>query len=195
MSDDKPGLPSEPDVSWAFVGFLVVVAELLLLALLPTFDRYYERVATAIVLWAILGIPVVFVVAILMSRRRFRADIPTSATPERPRFRFSLWTLFAAVTVTALLLYPLSWIQQRHAILARGSGSQHWREDGGTIPILLLLFFEPGYYSVVIRFYADNAGERLTPDQQREVQRAKKLFPEATHVRGVVFSSALDPGQ
>ena len=149
---------------------------------------------TAILLWAIIGIPVSIVVAFLMVRRASRTDIPTSPTPNRRRFRFSLWTLFAAVTVTAFLLYPLSWIQQRHAILARGRGSEFNWDEGGFAPILLAMFCEPGYYSVVVRFYDDNAGGPLTPDQQREVDRARRLFPESIHVRGVVFSPAMDPG-
>ncbi len=106
-------------------------------------------------------------------------------------FQWSLRTLFAVVTAAAILLYPISWIQQRHAILTTGHGVEIIeREERDDRPIVLRLFFEPAYYSVVVRFYADNSSSQLTADQQREVQRVKKLFPEATHVTGVVYSSA-----
>jgi hypothetical protein len=109
------------------------------------------------------------------------------AKPKRRWFRFSLRTLFALVTLCALLscwtVYQLNWIRQRH--LALDWLEQHWvsvRFNGGNKPPLALRFFgEPNTPDMTIRLDEHEDGQKLL--------EARRLFPECNFQPEIYYVS------
>ena len=105
------------------------------------------------------------------------------APPRRRRFRFSLRTMFVAVTLLAIPLgwaaYSLNWIRQRHEMLRR--------TDIGIVPNFysprlsapggLWLFGETGIQSLHVS---------APPYLPEEVDRLHRLFPEA-QIEDILF--------
>lgn len=106
--------------------------------------------------------------------------------------RFSLRTLFVAVTVLALALwYPLHWIHQRHKLLddnfarMKQVGVPYWdihgrfellvRNPPARAPWLLRLFGEKPVDSVTMLYIVEKPPRKVTWDMMRD----KRLFPEA----------------
>lgn len=113
----------------------------------------------------------------------FRFPIPMTA-PKRRWPRFSLRTLFVAVTVFGCWLgYELNWIRQRHAALVKWDDSE-FLVPPPTAPGLLRLFGEPGYGYISISFeWHDGAlSGTLTEQEEAEIKMARRLFPEAKMV-------------
>ncbi len=117
------------------------------------------------------------------------ADSLTIAS-ERRWPRFSLRTLFIAVTVFACWLgYEFNWIHQRHRALSSGRftgdrklvtalGKGSGLPTSATAPGLLWLFGEPGYASIGI-MVPERIPFELTVAEQSEFDRVAQLFPEA----------------
>jgi len=114
-----------------------------------------------------------------------------STAPKRRWFSFSLRTMFVIVTLFGCWLgYELNWIRQRDALVAKNQALdlkvEH--EEGAwalltfktlRAPGLLWMFGEEPLSDLEIIFIGD--GQRpLTAEEQRELERAKNLFPEAT---------------
>jgi hypothetical protein len=112
-----------------------------------------------------------------------------SESAKRLWFRFSLRTLFVAVTLVAVCLaYPLNWIYQRHKLLndnaalisSMGVADDLWnfrypgRLQPAKAPAILALFGERPVESLTLQFVVD-APPKGVP---AEVERAKRLFPE-----------------
>jgi hypothetical protein len=102
--------------------------------------------------------------------------------PQRRWFRFSLRTLFLIVTVFGCWLgYELNWIRQRHALLADSPkwGSYVWpKAPVPAAPGLLWMFGEKGHSYLGLTM-PENRADRNLAEQERELKRAKELFPEA----------------
>jgi hypothetical protein len=118
--------------------------------------------------------------------------------PKRRWFQWSLRTLFVVVTLFGCWLgYEWNWIRQRHALVTRQqalaadaaleagpkSGSA-WTLSFTTAstvaraPGLLWIFGEEPLSDLEVIFIDD--GQRdLTVQQHREIEQAKRLFPEA----------------
>ncbi len=108
--------------------------------------------------------------------------------PKRRWFRFSLRTMFVVVTVLAVLLgwivYQFNWIRQRHELLAEQDAvTQQLRlvlmphfvvKTRG----MLWLFGEEGRGNVDL--VLDGRDPSRPPDTEKELERAKRLFPEST---------------
>jgi hypothetical protein len=109
------------------------------------------------------------------------------------RFAFSLRALFVVVTVAGICLgwlaYELNWIRQRHALMAKqealAAEVEPEQDVNGFLlftdlsaPGLLWIFGEEplGYLEVI--FIGDKQ-RALTHQELREVEQAKRLFPEA----------------
>ena len=102
-----------------------------------------------------------------------------AVAPKRRWFRFSLRTLFVAMTLLAAWLgYHFNWIRQRHAALVfegRAEASMVTPNGPKTViitsqaPWPLNWMGEPGHTALIV-------GGRTEPE---EVERIRKLFPEA----------------
>ena len=106
-----------------------------------------------------------------------------TTTPRRRWFRFSLRTLFVVVTVFAAWLgWELNWIRERR-LIANGAprwvvfdtqlGTQHLVQPKA--PGILWIFGEPGYAAVRLVVCIDDQNG----DEDKEIMRAKGLFPES----------------
>ena len=110
-----------------------------------------------------------------------------SEIPKRRWFRYSLRTLFVGVTVFACWLgYQLNWIRQRHEFVGQrltpAGHSLYPRivsTGGGAAgaPRTLRLFGERGYAHISISLF--QGGQDHPPDDRRELEMARRLFPEA----------------
>jgi hypothetical protein len=120
-------------------------------------------------------------------------------SPTKPRrrwFQFGIGTMFVVVTVFAVFLgYHLNWIRQRHEFIAeqqRRSGSDVSVVDTNvsddvTVPApgLLALFGEHGVVQLGVIIDSDGIpldGPLPVAADEVRIQRARKLFPEATLV-------------
>ncbi len=121
-----------------------------------------------------------------------------NAAPTRRWFRFSLRTLFVVLTVSAVFLgwfaYQLNWIRQRreflksqNAIAARNPAligtPIRWPVDA---PGLLWLFGERGQGHLTLAIVRDGESE---PDVSIEIEKARRLFPEAVACSATVVDS------
>ena len=110
---------------------------------------------------------------------------------KRRWFRYSLRTLFVAVTILGVWLFPqLKWILDRHAALAWvGTQAEHWQKlpvsqrayFGVAAPWQIRMFGEPGVERISVVVESDEVAAR-----QQELER---LFPEAE-----VFVLTMGPG-
>ena len=112
--------------------------------------------------------------------------------PKR-RWFFSLRTLFVVVTVVDAVLgwviYELNWIRQRHALLADFPRWSAYPVGGKpSAPGLLWLFGEHGRSIVTLVVLVDDPS--LPIDTKADIQRAKRLFPEARVEYAVIPTSA-----
>jgi len=122
--------------------------------------------------------------------------MPTSTPTRRRRFRFSLRTMIVAVTLAAVFIgYHVNWIHERRAVAdARKSTwcrSLYFSDIDRIIkprpcaPGLLWLFGECGVVSCTMFFgyepkeHFTYHNRDLTPLEEAEVSRIKRLFPEA----------------
>jgi hypothetical protein len=119
-------------------------------------------------------------------------------TPKRRWPRFTLRTLFAAVTVLGMglgwVVYQLDWIRQRRDIIARPdilSWSRFSVEPLAQPPWPLRPFGARGFYLVSLIIVDDDRAitnemdvtaddSRLTPKERDEVLKLGRLFPEAS---------------
>jgi hypothetical protein len=112
----------------------------------------------------------------------------TNASPTR-RFRFSVRTLFVAVTVLGVWIgYQCNWIRERRAAAMRTESPElhcvPTDEDEGLYtlprprPFVLWLFRQPTYASVSVLF-EQRPGGVLDAEQLQEFRRLIALFPEA----------------
>jgi hypothetical protein len=122
--------------------------------------------------------------------------------PRRRWFQFGLSTVFVVMTSLAVFLaYNVNWMRQRRAlVVAPGDADTRYFIDpedpfgdgpppAPRAPGLLRLFGESGHSDILVRFgdpFADNEvrwkDRNLTRSEQAEVDRVRRLFPEA-HVR------------
>jgi hypothetical protein len=128
--------------------------------------------------------------------------------PKRRWFSYSLRTLFVVVTVFACWLgYQLNWIRERHALLSRPhavsyvSGVDGLSPDQVPAPLSLRAFGERGCWLLYLTFVDDERGSNcdsnepeersrlLNPNELLEIERARRLFPEASVVAGGVFGT------
>jgi hypothetical protein len=155
----------------------VAFGDTILYAHWTTFAAFGVLVATvsAVVTWLLFG----------------KGD--NAPAPNRRWSRFSLRTLFVVVTVFAIAAgwigRSLDWMRQRHEAVEQWVAST---EDDFSVdrngliveppvrnaPGMLWVFGEPGYAWIKLSFPIRHGWE-LTDDQQSEVERIKKLFPEA----------------
>jgi hypothetical protein len=113
------------------------------------------------------------------------------AAPVRRRFRFTLRTLFVVVTIFACWLgYELNWIRRRHELLAKHAAlalvvkenPEVWLFNvyvPQPVPGLLWLFGEEPVEALELIFISDIREREPTADEQREIDLARRLFPEA----------------
>jgi hypothetical protein len=100
--------------------------------------------------------------------------------------------MFVVVSLFALWTgSKLNWIRQRHELLekhyALAMATEFTLQDGeGTIyctfsraPGLLWIFGEQSIGGVELTFIGDRGNRKLSRDQQREIELAHELFPEA----------------
>ena len=107
--------------------------------------------------------------------------------------RFSLRTLFVAVTVLACwMAYEVNWIRQRHVFLDEQERLSRMHEWPATVPGpkglgavrapgLLWLFGEPGigaYYVLITVNQLDEFGDQFDWESHQTMRKAKRLFPE-----------------
>ena len=103
-----------------------------------------------------------------------RVGDPLAMTATKRGWSFSLRTLFVVVTMAGCwLAYHVNWIHQRHALQASGQVEV----VGRTIPAPGLLGWlgEPGHEAVFLYLQ----GPTSTPDENREIESIRRLFPEA----------------
>jgi hypothetical protein len=108
------------------------------------------------------------------------------------RLSISLRKLFLIVFLCAMacwLYLKIDWIRQRRSVVegrcgyAVGTNTVH---PAPSAPGMLWLFGENGYELITIKFDGVE-GADLTSDQQKEVNRVRKLFPESSEIRGLVW--------
>jgi hypothetical protein len=115
--------------------------------------------------------------------------------PKRRWFRFSLRTLFVVVTVLGCWLgYELNWVRERRLFIAdeisarqRHPTSYTWdaivmnvrKTPTPKAPGRLWAFGEAGHPNICVLIEAESV-EHLTNRDQDRVQKARKLFPEAS---------------
>jgi hypothetical protein len=105
---------------------------------------------------------------------------------------FSLRRLFLLVLLAAVGCWcatELRWLVQRRHVIDSHRG--FWIDTntvypGPRAPSVLWLFGEPGYERITIKFDGPTRGTALTSDQQDELTRIRRLFPEA-EVDGLVW--------
>lgn len=116
----------------------------------------------------------------------------------RRRFAFGLRTVFIVVAIFAVpcgwFAYQLSWLRERHAVLARPDVESYYIGFGTpsrSAPWPLRMFGEAPYLSVTIVIVdpdrtANEEGERvarddarLTPCEREYLGQIHRLFPEA----------------
>jgi hypothetical protein len=110
----------------------------------------------------------------------------------RKWFRFSLTTLFALVTIVALILtFELNWIRQRREFVEAEKAIHQQRDVAMAIlntyptepkpraPSLLWLFGEEGHANVYV-LGQELDSQKCTVSDMERLHTAKELFPEAT---------------
>lgn len=104
--------------------------------------------------------------------------------PKRRWFRFGLATMFVVIAALASWIgYGTNWIRQRHNALAIG-GVEIADDPFASAPIsvpapgLLRLLGERGYSD--LSFKCSRGDFELTPDEKNELDRLRRLFPEAS---------------
>jgi len=106
---------------------------------------------------------------------------------------FSLRRLFLLVLLCALgcwFAIEIRWLGQRRQVIeGRGGFSTDTNTvyPGPRAPSLLWLFGEPGYERLTIKFDGPMPGAGLSANQQDELTRIRRLFPEAKEVDGLVW--------
>ena len=130
----------------------------------------------------------------------------TETKPTRRWFRFSLRTLFVVVTIVGVaagwVTYQLNWLEQRREFIKHnfwGIGqlmtpSPPWplsiMGEEGFDYIGVPVVNEEGYRLVDDGFPDGfDFDKLLTPDELKEVARARRLFPEATTVEALFIRS------
>lgn len=94
------------------------------------------------------------------------------------RFRYSLRTVFVILMACSVWLgYSANWVRQRNDVIA-AYGLAKWAEDHKAAPGLLWLFGAKGYSKLIVVLDARDENW-LTDDQQLEITRIRRLFPEA----------------
>lgn len=111
--------------------------------------------------------------------------------PKKRWFRFSLRTLFVAVTAIAVgigvVFWARSWAAQRRQFLNDAFVSTA-RSDLHFAPLPLLLLGETGYVEIRIGF-AGTFDAPLSAEQKHQVELARRLFPEANVDGAVVVAT------
>jgi len=96
----------------------------------------------------------------------------------RRYFRFGLRSLLLVLTVVAVVLgYHANWIRQRREA-SEGWLTSYWSPPPNRIPKapgLLWLLGERGYGHI----WRESTGS-LTPEEEAQLAKMKRLFPEAT---------------
>ena len=114
-------------------------------------------------------------------------------------FQFSMGTMFVVVTLLAALgvwiANSFHWIQERREILALAmtlddgtgltvTGYSMTKRDGlPKAPFSLRILGESGCDKLQIAFPRKSREGALSTEQQRELVRIERLFPEATEIR------------
>ncbi len=118
---------------------------------------------------------------------------PLPRPHRRPWFRFSLGTMFLVAAVVAVFVaYHVNWIRQRREVLDQAVGFR-WYSHGEPprAPFMLRVFGEYGFDHIRIRFFSDDVQDQIeggpfTAEQEADLLRVKRLFPEATSVQSVI---------
>jgi hypothetical protein len=112
----------------------------------------------------------------------------SQALPARRRwFQFSSGAMLLAVTVLAVFIaYHVNWIRQRRGYetqdyLLNIAGPGHGPDIAVPAPGLLWLFGENGHFAVNMTFHSEDGHLQsgLAAEEEEEVAKAKRLFPEA----------------
>jgi hypothetical protein len=96
-----------------------------------------------------------------------------------------IYAAAALVMVAGMVVSTQRWIGQRREFLASDACMAAGRVDGHG-PWLLQLVGEPSFFVIKVGFVG-RFDQPLAPDQQREVERIRRLFPEAD-VEGYVVT-------
>jgi hypothetical protein len=124
-----------------------------------------------------------------------------TSTPKRRWFRFSLRTLFVAVTVFGCWLgYQMNWIRQRHVVLKQQNVGKYFDTQGEdplqaypfpiavanpiNAPWPLWMLGQRGVARIDIIFTGSDV-RNLNALEESEWLRVKRLFPEAEVTAGV----------
>ena len=115
-----------------------------------------------------------------------------SEEPKCSRFRITLRTLFVVLAIFGIWIgYEVHWLRNRREVTSQ---SDAWPVDPATAtgvrpkaPGMLSYLGENGYGLVEITFKRPTAegSSTISPEEQAEIERVRRLFPEAT-VRGKV---------
>ena len=110
--------------------------------------------------------------------------MPTAPPTRRRWFQFGLGTMLLLVTVLALFIaYHVNWVRERRAAIASWESSRWFPSTPPVLakpPWLLSLFGEPGYGCLW-----RESSRRLGADEEAELERVQRLFPEAKVVWAV----------
>jgi hypothetical protein len=102
--------------------------------------------------------------------------------PNRRWLRFSLRSLFVAVTLLAMALgwrsYCLAWIQARRDVFSVAPGTMVGSTTG-TAPGLLWIWGERGYDRLRVRFRGEVDEQHLSPEQRAALQQIRRVYSEA----------------
>jgi hypothetical protein len=112
---------------------------------------------------------------------------------DRRRFRFGLKGLFVLVALVACVLgwraWCLNWVSQRHEVLNARAWEYVTGEGHPTrniyAPWPLRIFGETGVEKLVVAFESKTLDASLTVDQQTELDRIRRLFPETEELRSI----------
>ena len=115
--------------------------------------------------------------------------------PKRRWFRFSLRTLFVAVTVFGCWLgYYLNWVRQRHALLDEPNVTASFLPRQLAASLALRLLGERGAKSVFLHY--SWLSPTLSESDEAQRNLASRLFPEATiQVQTGTVDFSDDPGK
>jgi hypothetical protein len=115
--------------------------------------------------------------------------------PQRRRFRFSLRTLFVALTVGGVWLgYHVKWIRDRHALLDEPNVTASFVPVQRAPSWALRLLGERGAHSIFLHY--SWLSQTLSESDEAQRTLASRLFPEAVvNVQTGTVNFVDDPGK